>query len=90
MIIHVDIPSLKALKIVISSLLCQAFEKAALGGSLDKVIAVAQKAIDNTRSIGVGLTGFLPPGNRTFSYDILQDTKINVHRSYVGNYFTSL
>jgi dihydroxyacetone kinase-like protein len=23
-------------------------------------------------------------------YDILQDTKINVHRSYVGNYFTSL
>jgi len=58
MIIHVDIPSLKALKIVISSLLCQAFEKAALGGSLDKVIAVAQKAIDNTRSIG-GETNFL-------------------------------
>jgi dihydroxyacetone kinase-like protein len=30
--------------------------KAALGGSLDEVIAVAQRAIDNTRSIGVGLT----------------------------------
>jgi len=30
--------------------------KAALGGSLDEVIAAAQKAIDNTRSIGVGLT----------------------------------
>jgi dihydroxyacetone kinase-like protein len=30
--------------------------KAALGGSLDEVIAVAQKAIDNTRSIGIGLT----------------------------------
>ena len=30
--------------------------KAALGGSLDEVIAAAQKAIDNCRSIGVGLT----------------------------------
>jgi dihydroxyacetone kinase-like protein len=30
--------------------------KAALGGSLDDVIAAAQKAIDNTRSIGIGLT----------------------------------
>jgi dihydroxyacetone kinase-like protein len=30
--------------------------RAALGGSLDEVIASAQKAIDNTRSIGIGLT----------------------------------
>ncbi len=30
--------------------------KAALGGSLDEVIAAAQKAINNTRSIGIGLT----------------------------------
>ncbi len=30
--------------------------KAALGGDLDSVIAAAQKAIDNTRSIGIGLT----------------------------------
>ncbi len=30
--------------------------KAAMGGSLDEVIAAAQKAIDNTRSIGIGLT----------------------------------
>ena len=30
--------------------------KAALGGSLDEVIAAAQKAIDATRSVGVGLT----------------------------------
>ncbi|UCF92071.1 MAG: dihydroxyacetone kinase subunit DhaK [Desulfobacterales bacterium] len=30
--------------------------KAALGGNLDAVIAAAQKAIDNTRSIGIGLT----------------------------------
>jgi len=29
--------------------------KAAMGGSLDEVIAVAQKAIDNTRSMGIGL-----------------------------------
>ncbi len=30
--------------------------KASLGGSLDEVIAAAQKAIDSTRSIGIGLT----------------------------------
>lgn len=30
--------------------------KAALGGDLDEVIAAAQKAIDNTRSVGIGLT----------------------------------
>jgi dihydroxyacetone kinase-like protein len=30
--------------------------KAAMGCSLDEVIAVAQKAIDNTRSIGIGLS----------------------------------
>ncbi|HLA43509.1 MAG TPA: dihydroxyacetone kinase subunit DhaK [Aggregatilineales bacterium] len=30
--------------------------KAAIGASLDEVIAAAQKAIDNTRSVGVGLT----------------------------------
>jgi dihydroxyacetone kinase-like protein len=30
--------------------------KAAQGGNLDEVIAAAQKAIDNTRSIGIGLT----------------------------------
>ena len=30
--------------------------KAAMGGTLDEVIAVAQKAIDNTRSMGIGLS----------------------------------
>jgi phosphoenolpyruvate---glycerone phosphotransferase subunit DhaK len=30
--------------------------KAALGGSLEEVISASQKAIDNTRSIGIGLT----------------------------------
>lgn len=35
--------------------------KAALGGSLEEVVAAAQKAIDNTRSIGVGLSGCTIP-----------------------------
>jgi len=30
--------------------------RAALGGNLDEVIAAAQKAIDHTRSVGIGLT----------------------------------
>ena len=30
--------------------------KAAMGGDLDEVVAVAQKAIDNTRSMGIGLS----------------------------------
>jgi phosphoenolpyruvate---glycerone phosphotransferase subunit DhaK len=45
--------------------------KAALGGSLDEVIAAAQKAIDNTRSIGIGLTPCTIPalGKPNFSID---------------------
>jgi dihydroxyacetone kinase-like protein len=45
--------------------------RAALGGSLDEVIAAAQKAIDNTRSIGVGLSGCTIPevGHPNFSVD---------------------
>jgi len=35
--------------------------KAAMGGSLDEVIAVAQKAIDSTRSIGIGLSACTIP-----------------------------
>jgi dihydroxyacetone kinase-like protein len=35
--------------------------KAALGGDLDDVIRVARKAIENTRSIGVGLSGCTIP-----------------------------
>jgi dihydroxyacetone kinase-like protein len=137
--------------------------KASLGGSLDEVIAVAQKAIDQTRSVGVGLSSCtipavgkpnfsIEPGKMEFgighhgepgilvtdlksadeitimaldliledlpfksgdevvvlisglgatpimelyiafnkAYDILQEKNIRVHRSYVGNYFTSL
>jgi dihydroxyacetone kinase-like protein len=137
--------------------------KATRGSSLDDVIRVAQKAIDNTRSIGVGLTPCTIPavGKPNFviepgkmevgighhgepgvavtdlgtadeiatlalepilkdlpfqsgndavvlvsglgatpvmelyiafnkAYDILQEAGIKIHRSYVGNYFTSL
>jgi len=35
--------------------------KATLGGSLDEVIEVAQRAVDNTRSIGVGLSSCVLP-----------------------------
>lgn len=45
--------------------------KAALGGSLDEVIQAAQKAIDNTRSVGVGLTPCTIPavGKPNFSIE---------------------
>ena len=137
--------------------------KAAEGGDLDEVIAAAQKAIDHTRSVGIGLTPCTLPavGHPNFEikdgtmevgighhgepgievvpietadkmarrmtdivlpdypfeagdevvvlvsglgatpvmelyvlydeiYKILEEKGINVHRSYVGNYFTSL
>jgi dihydroxyacetone kinase-like protein len=137
--------------------------KAALGGTLDEVITVAQRAVDYTRSIGVGLSSCVLPavGKENFTIkngtmevgighhgepgievtelktakeiarmaldqilpdlpfekgcevvviisglggtpvmelaiaydtvaDILTDAGITVHRSYVGNYFTSL
>ncbi|MGA2477219.1 MAG: dihydroxyacetone kinase subunit DhaK [Spirochaetia bacterium] len=45
--------------------------RAALGGSLDEVIAAAQKAIDSTRSIGVGLSPCTIPavGHPNFSIE---------------------
>ena len=45
--------------------------KATMGGSLDEVIAAARKAIDNTRSIGVGLSGCTIPevGHPNFKVD---------------------
>lgn len=45
--------------------------KAALGGSLDEVIQAAQKAIDSTRSVGVGLTPCTIPavGKPNFSIE---------------------
>ncbi len=44
---------------------------AAKGGSLDEVIRVAQKAVDNTRSIGIGLTPCVIPsvGKPNFSIE---------------------
>lgn len=45
--------------------------KAAMGGSLEEVLAVAQKAIDNTRSMGVGLSPCILPevGHPNFTID---------------------
>ena len=45
--------------------------KAAQGGSLDEVIAASQKAIDNTRSIGVGLSACIIPavGHANFTIE---------------------
>lgn len=45
--------------------------KAAMGGDLDEVIAIAQKAIDNTRSVGVGTDPCTIPavGHPNFSID---------------------
>lgn len=45
--------------------------KAAMGGSLDEVISAAQKAIDNTRSIGIGLSACIIPavGHANFTIE---------------------
>lgn len=45
--------------------------KAAMGGSLEEVLAVDQKAIDNTRSMGVGLSPCILPevGHPNFTID---------------------
>jgi dihydroxyacetone kinase len=45
--------------------------KAAQGGSLDEVVATAQKAIDNTRSIGIGLSACVIPavGHANFTIE---------------------
>lgn len=56
---------------------------AAQGGSLDEVIAVAQKTIDNTRSIGIGLTSCIIPavGKANFHID---DGKMEVGIGHHG------
>lgn len=45
--------------------------KASMGGSLDEVISVARKAIDNTRSMGIGLSPCIIPevGHPNFTID---------------------
>lgn len=44
--------------------------KAAMGGSLDEVIAEAQKAINNTRSMGIGLSSCTIPEKGTPNFSI--------------------
>ena len=48
--------------------------KAATGASLDEVIATAQKAIDNTRSIGIGLTPCTLPAVGHPNFEIKEGT----------------
>ncbi len=48
--------------------------KAAKGGSLDEVIAAAQKAIDSTRSVGVGLTPCTLPAVGHPNFEIKEGT----------------
>ncbi|MDD5791759.1 MAG: dihydroxyacetone kinase subunit DhaK [Erysipelotrichaceae bacterium] len=48
--------------------------KAAMGASLDEVIAAAQKAIDNTRSVGVGLGPCTIPANGKPNFQIEDGT----------------
>ena len=48
--------------------------KAALGGTLDEVIAAAQKAVDNTRSVGIGLTPCTIPAVGHPNFKILEGT----------------
>lgn len=48
--------------------------KAEKGGNLDEVIAVAQKAIDNTRSVGIGLTPCTLPAVGHPNFEIKEGT----------------
>lgn len=48
--------------------------KAAMGGSLDEVIAVSQKAIARTRSIGVGLSACVIPAVGHANFEIAHGT----------------
>ncbi|AHF90494.1 dihydroxyacetone kinase subunit K [Opitutaceae bacterium TAV5] len=57
--------------------------RAALGGTLDEVVAAAQKAIDNTRSVGVGLSSCVLPavGKENFT---IADGKMEVGIGHHG------
>lgn len=48
--------------------------KAAQGGTLDEVIAVSQKAIDNTKSVGIGLTPCTIPSVGKPNFEIKEGT----------------
>ena len=48
--------------------------KAAMGGNLDEVIAAAQKAVDHTRSVGIGLTPCTLPAVGHPNFEIREGT----------------
>lgn len=48
--------------------------KAALGGDLDEVVAAAQKAIDHTRSVGIGLSPCTIPSAGKPNFEIKEGT----------------
>ena len=57
--------------------------KAVQGGSLDEVIAVSQKAIDHTRSVGIGLTSCTIPSNGKPNFHI-EEGKMEVGIGHHG------
>ncbi len=57
--------------------------KASLGGNLDEVIKAAQKAIDNTRSVGIGLTPCTIPAVGKPNFKI-EDGKMEVGIGHHG------
>lgn len=66
--------------------------KAALGGDLDEVIAAAQKAIDNTRSVGIGLSPCTLPAVGHPNFEIKDGTmEVGIgHHGEPGIYVTEL
>lgn len=66
--------------------------KAALGGDLDEVIAAAQKAIDNTRSVGIGLSPCTLPAVGHPNFEIKEGTmEVGIgHHGEPGIYVTEL
>jgi len=59
--------------------------KASKGGSLDEVIAAAQKAIDNTKSVGIGITPCTIPSVGHPNFEIKDGTmEVGMNRSSRG------
>ena len=57
--------------------------KAAAGGSLDEVVAAAQHALDNTRSIGIGLSACTIPANGKPNF-VIKDGEMEVGIGHHG------
>jgi len=57
--------------------------KAALGGNLDEVISVAQKAIDNAKSVGIGLTPCTIPALRKPNF-VIEEGKMELGIGHHG------